>query len=150
MRGRSARRTGTGDFADPAAAAGLREFMDGRAWTHAEGPARLFEQAAGWLRRNRVLLPGVSVLARLTSSVREAAAERMPRTLAEAAAGAGAELPARLGLLLGGAGGAAVLGVGAAAAAADADVGAGDGAGAGPAGHAAGRRLAGHRPGPGL
>lgn len=30
------------DFADPAAAAGLREFMDGRAWTHAEGPARLF------------------------------------------------------------------------------------------------------------
>lgn len=87
------------DFADPAAAAGLREFMDGRAWTQAEGPARLFEQAAGWLRRNRVLLPGASVLARLTSTVREAAAERMHRTLAEAAAlAAGAMLaPAAAG-----------------------------------------------------
>jgi len=35
------------DFADPEAAAGSREFMDGRAWTHAEGPQRLFEQASG-------------------------------------------------------------------------------------------------------
>jgi hypothetical protein len=88
------------DFTDPDAAAGLREFMDGRAWTHAEGPQRLFEQAAGWLRRSRVLLPGVSVLARLTSRVREAAAERMHRTLVEAAAGADPELPGRLRLLL--------------------------------------------------
>src|SRR5664279_2819699 len=36
-------------------------FLDGRAWTHAEGPAALFEQAVGWLRRHRVLLPGVTV-----------------------------------------------------------------------------------------
>ena len=35
-------------------------FLDGRAWTHAEGPAALFEQAVGWLRRHRVLLPVVS------------------------------------------------------------------------------------------
>ena len=34
--------------------------LDGRAWAHAEGPAALFEQAVGWLRRHRVLLPVVS------------------------------------------------------------------------------------------
>jgi TnpA family transposase len=28
------------DLSDPAATAGLREFMEGRAWTHAEGPSR--------------------------------------------------------------------------------------------------------------
>jgi len=88
------------DFADPVAAVGLREFMDGRAWTHAEGPLALFGQAVAWSRRDRVLLPGVSVLARLVSTVREAAAERMYRSLAEAAAGADAALPYRLlGLL---------------------------------------------------
>ena len=61
------------DLSDPDAAAGLREFLDGRAWTHAEGPDRMFGQAVGWLRRNRVLLPGVSVLARLVASVRDGA-----------------------------------------------------------------------------
>jgi len=58
-------------FEDPGAAAGFRLFLEGRAWTHAEGPYRLFGQAVGWLRRNRVLLPGVSVLASLVASVRE-------------------------------------------------------------------------------
>jgi hypothetical protein len=38
-------------FEDPGAAAGFRLFLEGRAWTHAEGPYRLFGQAAGWLRR---------------------------------------------------------------------------------------------------
>jgi TnpA family transposase len=37
------------DLADRDAMAGLREFLDGRAWTHAEGPHRLFGQAVGWL-----------------------------------------------------------------------------------------------------
>jgi hypothetical protein len=87
-------------FTDPQAAAGLREFLDGRAWVHAEGPYALFEQAVAWLRRHRVLLPGVSILARLVATVREAAAERMHRTLAEAAASADAELPHRLVELL--------------------------------------------------
>jgi hypothetical protein len=50
----------------------------------------------GWLRRNRVLLPGVSVLARLVASVRDSAAERMHRSLADAAAAADFGLPARL------------------------------------------------------
>jgi TnpA family transposase len=89
------------DLTDANAAAGLREFLDGRAWTHAEGPYRLFGQAVSWLRRNRVLLPGVSVLARLVASVRDGAAERMYRSLAEAAVAADAGLSARLrGLLV--------------------------------------------------
>ncbi len=37
------------DVSDPDAAAGLREFLGGRAWTHAEGSYRLFVQAVGWL-----------------------------------------------------------------------------------------------------
>lgn len=45
----------------------FRTFLHGRAWTHAEGPVALFNQAVGWLRRHRVLLPGVSVLARQVS-----------------------------------------------------------------------------------
>jgi hypothetical protein len=42
----------------------FRTFLYGRAWTHAEGPVALFNHAVAWLRRHRVLLPGVSVLAR--------------------------------------------------------------------------------------
>lgn len=43
---------------------------------HAEVPVALFHQAVGQLRRNRVLLPGLSVPARQVSGV---------RTIAEAA-----------------------------------------------------------------
>jgi hypothetical protein len=87
-------------FEDPGAAAEFRLFLEGRAWTHAEGPYLLFGQAVAWLRRNRVPLPGVSVLARLVASVRDSAADRMHRALADAAA-ADAALPSRLqGLLL--------------------------------------------------
>lgn len=78
------------DFDDQDAADGLREFLDGRAWVHAEGPHALFEQAVAWLRRHRVLLPGVTTAARLVAVVRAAAAERMYQTLTEAAVGADA------------------------------------------------------------
>lgn len=88
------------DFSDPVAQEQLRDFMDGRAWTHAEGALGLFTQATAWLRRHRVLLPGVTTLARLVSQVRDQAAERMYRTLAEAAASADADLPYRLRDLL--------------------------------------------------
>jgi TnpA family transposase len=83
-------------FEDGQVAAEFRRFLDGRAWTQAEGPAALFEQGVGWLRRNRVLLPGISVLTRLVNTVREAAAERMYRVLAAAAAEADPMLPGRL------------------------------------------------------
>ncbi len=82
------------DSADEQASAQLREFLAGRAWTHAEGPVALFDQAVAWLRRHRVLLPGVSVLARLVTTVRAEAADRLHRTVAEAAAVADADLPA--------------------------------------------------------
>ncbi|WP_035952069.1 Tn3 family transposase [Parafrankia sp. EUN1f] len=85
-------------FEDERAAAEFRRFLDGRAWTHAEGPGALFDEGVGWLRRARVLLPGVTVLTRLVNTVREAAAGRMHATLAEAAAAADPMLP---GVLVG-------------------------------------------------
>jgi hypothetical protein len=68
------------DFTDPGVHEAPVEFMAARAWIHAEGAVALFEQAKAWLRRERVLLPGVSVLARLVSTVREDADQRMYRT----------------------------------------------------------------------
>jgi hypothetical protein len=78
----------------------LVEFMGARAGIHAEGAVALFEQAMAWLRRERVLLPGVRVLARLVATVREDTDQRIYQTLAEAAAGADVELPLRLRDLL--------------------------------------------------
>src|SRR6266496_4411195 len=66
-------RYGYRSFEDQGCAEAFARFLDGRAWTHAEGPVALFEQATGWLRRNRVLLPGVTVLARQVAAARETA-----------------------------------------------------------------------------
>jgi len=81
---------------DAEVTAQLRQFLDGRAWTHAEGPGALFDHGVGWLRRNRVLLPGITVLIRLVVTVREAAAARMHTTLAAAATAVDPMLPGRL------------------------------------------------------
>jgi len=70
--------------------------LDGRAWTHAEGPVTLFEHAVGWVRRNRVLLPGVTALARRVAGTRDAAEARLYETLAAAARRVDAHLPRRL------------------------------------------------------
>ncbi|OPC77682.1 Tn3 family transposase [Embleya scabrispora] len=74
----------------------FRGFLHGRAWTQAEGPVALFDQAVAWLRRNRVLLPGVSVLARQVAEVREVAEARLYATVAKAARRADPDLPADL------------------------------------------------------
>jgi TnpA family transposase len=71
----------------------FRTFLHGRAWTHAEGPVALFDHAVAWLRRHRVLLPGVSVLARQVAEVRACAEARLHRTVAGAARRADAALP---------------------------------------------------------
>lgn len=66
----------------PAAAQELVAWIDARSWTTGEGPRALFYAAVGWLREHRVLLPGVSVLTRLVSQVRDEATERLYDTLA--------------------------------------------------------------------
>ncbi|WTX00847.1 Tn3 family transposase (plasmid) [Streptomycetaceae bacterium NBC_01309] len=67
------------EFAD--AEGELRAWVDARAWTTGEGPKALFDASVGWLRERRVLLLGVTTLARLVASVREAANKRLWDTL---------------------------------------------------------------------
>ncbi len=76
---------------------GLRNFLDARAWTRPERPTLLFDQAAAWLRAEKVLLPGVSVLARLVAEVRTEANDRLYSMIA---ARATTELERRLMALL--------------------------------------------------
>ncbi|MFJ6438571.1 Tn3 family transposase [Streptomyces sp. NPDC091416] len=74
------------EYEDPKWSRLFRTFLHGRAWTaHAEGPKALFDHAVGWLRRNRVLLPGVTVLAREVSEVRKIADKRLHTTVSRAA-----------------------------------------------------------------
>jgi hypothetical protein len=54
-----------------------REFLEARAWTRAERPSQLFDQVVAWLRTQKVLLPGVSTVARLVSEVRTDTSERL-------------------------------------------------------------------------
>ena len=59
----------------------LREWVDARAWTTSDGPKAIFADAVRWLRERDVLLPGVTVLARLVAQVREEAYQRLWDTL---------------------------------------------------------------------
>ncbi|MFI6456234.1 DUF4158 domain-containing protein [Streptosporangium amethystogenes] len=63
-------------------------------------PVALFDHAVAWLRRHRVLLPGVSVPARQVSTVREIAEQRLYVTVAKAARRADPRLPDDLVALL--------------------------------------------------
>lgn len=83
-------------YEDPAHGRKFRAFLHGRAWTHAEGPVALFNHAVGWLRRHRVLLSGVNVLARQVSEVRTIAERRLHATVAKAALRADPALPGDL------------------------------------------------------
>ncbi|GAA0951873.1 hypothetical protein GCM10009576_074080 [Streptomyces rhizosphaericus] len=88
------------DFTDRTWGRELRSFLYGRAWTHAEGPVALFNYAVTWLRKNRVLLPGVSVLARQVSEARTAAERRLCEAVARATVRADAALAPALAELL--------------------------------------------------
>jgi TnpA family transposase len=77
------RRYGYRDFADGADE--LRSFLEARAWLANDGPRALFDRATAWCVAHKVLLPGVTTLARLVSEVRAAAAERLWSSLYELA-----------------------------------------------------------------
>jgi hypothetical protein len=70
-----AREFGYRDFAD--AERELAGWVDDVAWTTGLGPNAIFVDAIRWLRDRRVLLPGVSVLARIVAREREQGLDRI-------------------------------------------------------------------------
>ncbi|WP_327282103.1 DUF4158 domain-containing protein [Streptomyces sp. NBC_01205] len=62
----------------------LREFLAARVWSSLEGPRALFDRAVVWLVNNRVLLPGVTTLARMVAAVRPEENDRLYTALYEA------------------------------------------------------------------
>ncbi|WP_439650353.1 DUF4158 domain-containing protein [Microtetraspora malaysiensis] len=87
------------DFADRKWGREFRGFLYGRAWTHAEGPVALFNHAVTW-PLTRVLLPGVSVLARQVSEARTVAERRLYEAVTRAASQADPSLARALAELL--------------------------------------------------
>jgi len=71
---------GLTDFGD--AESELAAWIDARAWTTGGGPKAIFLDAVGRLRKQGVLLPGVTTLARLVARVRDEATQRLFDTLA--------------------------------------------------------------------
>ena len=69
------------DFA--AARDDLALWIEARSWTTGDGPKLIFSDAEEWLRTRGVLLPGVSVLARLVASVRDATTARLYDTVVD-------------------------------------------------------------------
>jgi hypothetical protein len=75
-------------------ARGLRDFagaegelvawLEARAWMTGDGPRAIFADAVDWLREARVLLPGVTTLARLVARARSDADSRLREALAGA------------------------------------------------------------------
>ena len=59
----------------------LTAWVDARAWTTGDGPKAIFNDAVVWLLDRRVLLPGVTTLARLVAQVRDDATQRLWDTL---------------------------------------------------------------------
>jgi hypothetical protein len=70
------------DFTDPAEGFRLVRWLFTRAWLTPEQPSFLFDLATARLIERQVLLPGVSILARLVARIRERANVRLYRKLA--------------------------------------------------------------------
>ncbi|GGU01571.1 DUF4158 domain-containing protein [Actinomadura citrea] len=56
-------------------------WADARAWNTGDGVKSVFAEGVTWLRGEKVLLPGVTTLARLVARVREQAVERLHQSL---------------------------------------------------------------------
>ncbi|MBV8430374.1 MAG: DUF4158 domain-containing protein, partial [Solirubrobacterales bacterium] len=78
------RHYGYRDFHQGSEAAALARWLANRAWISTERPSVLFDLATARLVQRKVLLPGVTVLARLVAQVRDKAATRLWHTLARA------------------------------------------------------------------
>jgi hypothetical protein len=70
------------DFTDPAEGFRLVRWLYTHAWLSSEQPSVLFDLATARLVEQQVLLPGVSILARLVARIRERANARLYRKLA--------------------------------------------------------------------
>jgi hypothetical protein len=70
------------DFSHPSASLRLMRWLYQRSWLSTEPPSVLFDLATAWLVERQVLLPGVTVLERLVTRIRERANMRLYRKLA--------------------------------------------------------------------
>jgi len=69
-------------YNDRAARLPFLRWLFARAWISTERPSLLFDHAVGWLTSRKILLPGISVLAREVARVREQASLRLYSALA--------------------------------------------------------------------